>query len=252
MALELPSHAQNSETQFAVNQPPALPINALYTRNYCEENIYLLARDFTQGSVGESWNAFAVFISNHTRSVALWNQRARDGVVVWDYHVILALQPKPPYSASGVEPQDISRPPTTWIYDFDTRLDLPCLGTDYIFRSFDLSGTIPEQYHSCFRVVTAAVFLDRFASDRSHMMVTAAGSASSLTAHGPLLETVSVPDASEQDYLSPPPAYPPLCGPGAMSRSVRHNLMSDFVDMSAESVGVVLNLGEFAFWCSSM
>lgn len=51
---------------------PSLPIDAPYTQNYCEENIYLLAQHFEQQThVRDVWDISVVFISNHTKSVSI-------------------------------------------------------------------------------------------------------------------------------------------------------------------------------------
>ncbi|KAI0060807.1 hypothetical protein BV25DRAFT_1788462, partial [Artomyces pyxidatus] len=181
-----------------------LPDGSSYTRCYCEENIFLLARVFhARDAVRDAWDVFVVFISNHAKSVALWNQKAGENLVVWDYHVVLCLRPKSPGEPSLTGAQ-------SWIYDFDTRLPLPSPCPEYISGTFDLTGGLPSRYHSLFRVVPASVYLDNFASDRSHMVRTVIGI----------------------QYNAPVPLYPPLCGPGARERGIENNLMSAFVDMA--------------------
>jgi len=58
--------------------------------------------------------------------VALWNQRAareKELPVIWDYHVVLVLRP---LSFSQDDMGDGGNSHTgSWIYDFDTTLDLP-------------------------------------------------------------------------------------------------------------------------------
>ncbi|KAI0048569.1 hypothetical protein FA95DRAFT_1469657, partial [Auriscalpium vulgare] len=115
--------------------PPALPPDSAYTRFYCEENVFLLARALHPRG---AWDVFAVFLSNPPRSVALWSQAASpraDGRVVWDYHVVLALRPRdaPTSIDSDSESQwqsqcsdDAEAGAGVWIYDFDTRLGVPC------------------------------------------------------------------------------------------------------------------------------
>ncbi|EEB89981.1 hypothetical protein MPER_11870, partial [Moniliophthora perniciosa FA553] len=62
------------------------------------------------------WDLYAVFISNATRTVALWDQKLTQepGIpVVWDYHVILVLRSR----FKNPEDQLVA-----WVYDFDTTL----------------------------------------------------------------------------------------------------------------------------------
>lgn len=107
--------------------PPSLPA-IVKTPFYCEENIFLLCEAF----ISLQEEVSAVFISNELKTVcsygatvnslgltnacqvALWNQKlSKDpgSVVVWDYHVVLLLR-----SSDGQH----------WIYDFDTRIAIPC------------------------------------------------------------------------------------------------------------------------------
>ncbi|KIK59835.1 hypothetical protein GYMLUDRAFT_661749 [Collybiopsis luxurians FD-317 M1] len=180
--------------------PPALPQDAVYTSHYCEENVYLLIQSFFHNpSISEIWDIFAVFISNHARTVALWNQKLSnklDWPVIWDYHVIAVLRaPK----GSSIQ---------SWVYDFDTHLGMPVTWNSYFSETFSM--TVPEAFQSTFRVVPAEVYLDHFASDRSHM-----------------LDTKS---ACNPSYLKPLPPYPPLQGSFCIKHAVTHNLM-DFVSM---------------------
>ncbi|EIM90368.1 uncharacterized protein STEHIDRAFT_50789 [Stereum hirsutum FP-91666 SS1] len=111
-----------------IRRPPALPADIAYTSHYCEENIYLLAQAFyDQLSVREAWDIFVVFISNHTKTVALKNQKlGRDGVVVWDYHVILVVRPKAADWFAPSTPADSDVVSTmSWVYDFDSRSTNP-------------------------------------------------------------------------------------------------------------------------------
>ena len=117
----------------------------LYQAYYCEENIWHLA---AHEALGEGPRR-VVFISNAARQVALWHQQASkepDGLVVWDYHVILLV---------GSE-----------VWDLDTTLPRPTPRTDYVARTFQ---PVAPQFAPRFRIVDAAVYRDRFASDRAHM-----------------------------------------------------------------------------------
>ena len=76
-----------------------------YTSCYCEENVWKLCQRVDQEEQSNTADGskedkrpgcyYAVFISNESRTVPLWCQRASRGdpetdPVVWDYHVILA------------------------------------------------------------------------------------------------------------------------------------------------------------------
>lgn len=51
--------------------PPDLPANCIYTSCYCEENVYLLCREFLgRKEVCERWEVWAVFISNENKTVS--------------------------------------------------------------------------------------------------------------------------------------------------------------------------------------
>jgi hypothetical protein len=44
--------------------PPSVPLDAVYTNCYCEENIYLLAQTFSADpDVAGTWDIFVVFIT---------------------------------------------------------------------------------------------------------------------------------------------------------------------------------------------
>ncbi|KAL5490419.1 hypothetical protein ACEPAI_5252 [Sanghuangporus weigelae] len=224
--------------------PPLLPVDRVYTANYCEENIYLLAKTWLQDEqVRAHWSVYAVFISNNTRTVALWSQKIHEDVVVWDYHVFLALKPRVSRMSTGrevgrdgeLEDGSVSVPvlkgPSTWIYDLDTRLDVPCRWEEYVRRTFpystpeaaEVGWAIPETYWSLFRIVEGGDFLEHFASDRSHMFV---------------------PGSDPPRYQSPEPTYPPIVGTKATALGLTNNLMSHFICMDVENreIGRVLTL----------
>ncbi|TFK27395.1 hypothetical protein FA15DRAFT_666479 [Coprinopsis marcescibilis] len=204
-------------------RPPALPPKAIYTSCYCEENIYLLCRDFTSiPEIAEKWDAKVVFVSNADQQVALFTQksaRKEELPVIWDYHVILILKPREVEEDEGLHGrnnEEADDPPRmTWLYDFDTRLPVPCPWEEYLKLTFP-EDILPE-YESCFRVVDAQEYLDSFASDRSHMIRES---------------------AKKQDvvmYSSPPPTYEPIFG-RLVAAGVKTNLMDGFVN-SCEGVG---------------
>ena len=120
-----------------------------YQAYYCEENAYHLARDPILGGRARD----VVFVSNASRTFAMWNQRAagqRGKALVWDYHVVVLAH----------DPWEI--------WDLDTLLPFPSRAIDYLARSFH--PDIPDPYLPRFRVIEASVFEATFASDRSHMM----------------------------------------------------------------------------------
>ncbi|KAG6874075.1 hypothetical protein C0995_006932 [Termitomyces sp. Mi166 len=122
-------------------------------------------------------------------------------------------------------------PTESWVYDFDTRLALPCVLEDYIFNTF---LDVPPRYE---RIIPGDVFLKQFASDRSHMV----NFFTSFNAHMPEYSELVVKDDGgvsqtndpgvDKVYISPPPSYEPICGTGAAEKGVVNNLMSSFVDM---------------------
>ncbi|KAF9518178.1 hypothetical protein BS47DRAFT_1338433 [Hydnum rufescens UP504] len=139
-----------------------------YTAQYCEENIYLLAKSFCSEE-GDHRQSYAVFISNVSRNVALFNQQASQAPqlpVLWDYHVLLLTV------ESRQTPNDDL---TVSIWDYDTRLGFPCPFDVYMIGTFpdiisDISASCGLDLVSHFRVVPTSDFLDHFASDRSHMV----------------------------------------------------------------------------------
>ncbi|KAJ3792697.1 N-terminal glutamine amidase-domain-containing protein [Lentinula aff. detonsa] len=191
--------------------PPELPQDAAYTPYWCEENVYLLIQSFSQNpSLSEIWERKPTSRTILFFQVALWSQKLSKEPgqpVVWDYHVVAVLRPRK--SSSNLH---------SWVYDFDTRLDLPVTWDTYFARTF--SNNVPDEFQSLFRVVSANVYLDRFASDRSHMLVV-------------------IPPGTPPNYLYPVPPYPPLRGPQCIST---HNLMN-FVSMfSSNGYGDVFDM----------
>jgi len=170
-----------------------------------------------------------------------------NNAVVWDYHVVLLLRSKGPSLVDSLDTQDVYEVQKNWVYDFDTRLAVPCSWTgarykvssvqcflkcdpEYVSHTFFTD--IPQQYQSLFRVVPGRVFLDYFASDRSHMLM---------------------PDTDGSRYISPPPGYGPVCGPKIREAGIANNLMSSFVSMitSGGTYGDVFEIDEFMLWLGS-
>ncbi|KAI0747676.1 hypothetical protein C8Q80DRAFT_1168047 [Daedaleopsis nitida] len=98
------------------------------------------------------------------------------------------------------------------------------------------------RFCSLFRVISADVYLDHFASDRSHMVV------SNTVETSPQMQ-LPMTDGYTNDvgtegavdgagasigpqYSMPPPPYPPLCGAKAKAMGVVNNLMASFVSMA--------------------
>ena len=64
----------------------------------------------------------------------------------------------------------VTRSGAAAVYDLDTALDFPCALDEYLWRTFRPNLRMDPHYASCFRVVPAALYLEYFASDRSHMV----------------------------------------------------------------------------------
>ncbi|PKY12539.1 hypothetical protein RhiirB3_360866 [Rhizophagus irregularis] len=144
----------------------------IYTSCYCEENIYHLCKELDD--IKNKIDIYVCFISNENLTVPLWKQRASkysDGMIIWDYHVILIVKEKD-------SEQKIN------VYDLDTTLPFPCDFSTYTQESFKVLN-IP-QYYRKFRIILAETFLRVFASDRSHMI------------------------KKDGTWSSPPPTYPPI------------------------------------------
>lgn len=149
----------------------------------------LLARTLLEAEgVGSGAELYVVFVSNHLKTVPLWRQRAAasPGVpVVWDYHVFAVLR------QGGGQP--------ALVFDLDCTLEpFPCTLEEY--RQQVLLGScreLPPQYRRCYRVIPAPLFLQHFASDRSHMRDGADG------------------------WLQPPPSWPLIAGAAAATAAAR-------------------------------
>ncbi|KAF5324502.1 hypothetical protein D9611_004287 [Ephemerocybe angulata] len=184
--------------------------------------------------------------------VALFFQKAARSArlpVVWDYHVILLLQPKDLNLARVVREPGIGEsleggPPAqnragSYVYDLDSYLPSPCPWEDYLELTFP-SSLLPE-YQSSFRVISAKIYLDSFVSDRSHMLVK---NARELEDGQVELDDEDMPHDEKPDigskvafstlsYSAEPPSYEPLCGALMAGSGIGSNLMSHFVCMEA-------------------
>ena len=105
----------------------------------------------------------------------------------------------------------------TYVYDLDTILDFPASFIDYVKQTFGSDDNLKPQFRRYFRVIRADVFLERFASDRSHML------------------------SETGEWMSPPPSYPPI-----LTAESANNLQ-DFISMQPDSgYGEVMQRQTFA------
>lgn len=156
--------------------PNVIPeaLHCTYTACYCEENVWKLAALAKENcSLHELSKCYCVFISNKSKKIPLWQQKASkaaDGLVVWDYHVIFVYQER-----RG-----------SLVFDLDTNLGFPCTFKEYALACIGDEKTLKQEYRRMFRVIPAIEFLSSFASDRSHMV------------------------NEKGEWLAPPPKYPPI------------------------------------------
>lgn len=249
----LVTHTEGRKTKinmawWQAGQAPPYPPERAYKPFYCEENAYQLAAALAPPAASHNahsirevrlsrnsqdlyraiWDAFVLVISNATKSVALWQQRASKlpesgHAVVWDYHVVFLLtcnlvplsSPANKKPSPTTSPPPTPPPPRTWVYDRDSLLadEQPIPFSTYITQTFGPARQLPNHLRATFRLVPANEFLDTFASDRSHMR------------------------RKDGTWSAAPPEWPLIIGPQASSTN---NLMAEFVDMSANRIGRVL------------
>jgi len=127
--------------------------SAPYASCFCEENIWQLANELTSRKL-LSENSFVLLLFNEHEFIAVQNQKAfpPGEVGFWDYHVILL-------------DQDNDR-----LFDLDTRLIYPCPVKEYFQETFPNQSTLPAEFRTMVRCVPVAEYLDRFSSDRQHMI----------------------------------------------------------------------------------
>jgi hypothetical protein len=120
-----------------------------YQPYYCEENVWHLAKS----EVFAARDGRAVFVSNETRHVALWRQRASrdpEQPILWDYHVLFLVRAE------------------AWlVYDHDTTLDFPVALDAYLDETFRFRA---PPYGPRFAVYDAPAYVAELATDRSHMV----------------------------------------------------------------------------------
>ena len=163
----------------------------LSTPCYCEENVYRILRlAVSRGHNPQSLSA--IFISNPERRVPIWLQKAGDrrldGLCVWDYHVVVAV--------------DLHLGGEAQVYDVDSTLEFPTSLARYIRLALWHSESIcagasvapsMNMGHQ-FRCVSFDEMVSFFSSDRRHMMV-----------------------PGTNNYIHPPPTYPCIVGRKAES-----------------------------------
>ncbi|XP_030766309.1 protein N-terminal glutamine amidohydrolase [Sitophilus oryzae] len=151
-----------------------------YVSCYCEENVYKLVEEVTKVHPNELNKCFVVFISNQSRTVPLWRQRAgknEDHLVIWDYHVLFLYHPEPDKCL---------------VYDLDSELPFPTYVHKYVTETFRTDHILKPDYFRYFRVIDGSEFIKHFASDRRHM---------------------KRPNGT---WIKPPPNYPAICTPGSI------------------------------------
>ncbi len=131
----------------------ATPIGAApYQRLFCEENAWQLAHMARERGLA----ARVVIVTNQRKHVAMLAQKASeqpDGLVLWDYHVFVAVE----------------RDGEWQVWDPDTRLGLPVSLEAYIEGSFAGAARWELRFQPRFRVVDGDAYLRGFASTRGHM-----------------------------------------------------------------------------------
>jgi len=131
--------------------------DCLYAACYCEENVYKLVEKISKEHPECLPSTWAVFISNSAQQIPLWRQksgRKDDGLVVWDYHVLLLHRNK--------ENQ-------TFVYDLDTSLPFPAQFSTYCEAALASEEHLQPNLHRQFRVVRASEYLASLSTDRRHM-----------------------------------------------------------------------------------
>uniref|UniRef100_A0A8B9R223 Protein N-terminal glutamine amidohydrolase n=1 Tax=Anas platyrhynchos TaxID=8839 RepID=A0A8B9R223_ANAPL len=175
---------------------PAVPPRAAcaYTGCYCEENVWKLCDYIRSRGERPVEEFYAVFISNERRMVPLWKQKSGHGdePVVWDYHVILLR---------------VSSGEQNFIYDLDTELPFPCPFDMYSTEAFRLDDSLHPEFHRKIRMIRADLYLETFASDRSHMK-DADGKWQKPPPSYPCIETAEV-EPQRRGRLRPSSSRPP-------------------------------------------
>lgn len=192
---------------------------------FCEENVWRLAyrklysvpisdtsSSHAQSKVERSSQYFVVFVSNPSKCVCFFQQRANPDPltpVFWDYHVLLFEQRQRQKNSNDQA--------TTLVWDLDSYLPYPCPLGEYLEESFpsidddnhDMSRNRRqsqlERILPCFRIVPAEIFLEKFASDRSHMW-----------------------DAMKKKWSATPPTYEPI-----MPTGIKKSNLAAYINMTS-------------------
>ncbi|KAL6893584.1 hypothetical protein ACP4OV_007682 [Aristida adscensionis] len=146
----------------APSNPPVDASSFTHTPFYCEENVYLLCKELIRVGVADpaGTDLYVVFISNEEKKVPLWHQKASYsdyGFIVWDYHVICIQSRR-----NKGESLDL-------VWDMDSDLSFPATFLQYASEAIRLLSFGDSTFRRLFRVIHAPIFLQSFASDRSHM-----------------------------------------------------------------------------------
>ncbi|MCW8933075.1 MAG: protein N-terminal glutamine amidohydrolase [Gammaproteobacteria bacterium] len=138
----------------------------LYTPLFCEENIWQLILSLsTTSNVNQMANhlkierdkMWVLIITNKKQKIALLNQQAASAEqpVIWDYHVILLAEINHQF----------------FIFDFDTRLSFVTPLQDYLQKTLISLDKLPQEFIPSIRKIPAQSYLERFHSDRTHMLI---------------------------------------------------------------------------------
>ncbi|XP_065317831.1 protein N-terminal glutamine amidohydrolase-like isoform X2 [Gordionus sp. m RMFG-2023] len=152
----------------------------IYTPYYCEENIWQLCKGIFTSTLCNKDNDisyYVVFITNNLKQVPIWTMTCakNNDIVIWDYHVILVNL------VLYYQSDNSSK-----VYDFDTTLEFGCNLEEYFQKALKNENNFPDKYKRKYRIIPGKVYLDHFASDRSHMK------------------------DGLGNFLKPPPSYSPI------------------------------------------
>ena len=194
---------------------------------YCEENAWRLVHRHLHGgnpSLQESYEYYVVFVSNESRCIPFFRQRATPDrlgeYVCWDYHVIVIRTLTMKNLDSKTSPS-CKKTTKTEVLDMDSWLPYPCPIDIYLDESFSLCAMNKKhylEYQPLFRVIPARQYLTYFYSDRMHMF-------------------------KDGKWLSSPPKYQPIMNGLTYAKTNRnettnHGNVSNlemYIDMSQSS-----------------
>ncbi|WP_372371428.1 hypothetical protein [Candidatus Uabimicrobium sp. HlEnr_7] len=121
-----------------------------YQPFFCEENIWWLGKSLQVKGLSLE-KQYALFFSNDKQQIPLFFQDQGEGLVVWDYHVVLYYK------------DEISM-----IFDFNTLLPFPCNAQHYCAYTFPKK--LPKEHQIYTRQIPMKDYHQKFYSDRSHML----------------------------------------------------------------------------------